>query len=164
MRLRISKSSRHSKILEKYGELLVANWLSRSGLEVLHVDHVGIDLIAFNPNTNERMGISVKSRTREEERENSPVRVLRLGRGDREKLEKACDSFACEAWLAIYVEATDGADLYLTSLRNYDNKYGRKNTRIRSWKMDEESYEKYKEDPMVKHISFNFRGDHWAFS
>lgn len=142
---------------------MVANWLSRSGLEVVHVDHVGIDLVAFNPNTDKRLGISVKSRTRDLDRQNAPVRMLRLAHGDREKLLHACDCFACEPWLAIYVEAADGADLFLTSMEHYDEKYGKKDTRVRSWKMDELTYEKYKEDPDVRHINFIFRGDHWNF-
>jgi Holliday junction resolvase-like predicted endonuclease len=59
----IEKSSRHPKIIGSLGEHLVCNWLSRSGFEVAVVDHTGIDVIAYNPKTKERLGITVKSRT-----------------------------------------------------------------------------------------------------
>jgi len=44
----IEKSTRHSKIIGNFGEQFMANWLSRSGFEVVLVDHTGIDIIAFN--------------------------------------------------------------------------------------------------------------------
>ena len=58
----ITKSTRHQKIIGDYGEMLICNWMSRSGFEVTVVDHTGIDIIAYNPNTKERLGITVKSR------------------------------------------------------------------------------------------------------
>ncbi len=57
----IKKSTRHQHIIGKYGEYLVCNWLSRSGFEVAIVDHTGIDIIAYNPKSQQRLGISVKS-------------------------------------------------------------------------------------------------------
>ena len=60
----ISKSSRHAKITGDFGEALVLYWLSKYGFECARVDHTGIDLIARNPHTQELMGISVKSRSR----------------------------------------------------------------------------------------------------
>jgi hypothetical protein len=61
--MNITKSSRHSKIAGDFGEALVLYWLSKHGFECARVDHTGLDLIARNPNTEEVMGISVKSRT-----------------------------------------------------------------------------------------------------
>ncbi|MCL4788727.1 MAG: hypothetical protein KJ070_18355, partial [Verrucomicrobia bacterium] len=60
--MEINKSSRHSKIAGDFGETLGLYWLSKHGFECARVDHTGIDLIALNPHTNERMGISVKTR------------------------------------------------------------------------------------------------------
>ena len=44
----IDKSSRHKKIVGDLGEQLVCNWLSRSGWEVVLVDHTGIDIVAYH--------------------------------------------------------------------------------------------------------------------
>ena len=73
--LKIIKSSRHHKITGNFGEHFVLYWLSKYGFECAHVDHVGIDLIAKNPHTNERMGISVKTRSRAEGTEKTSVRL-----------------------------------------------------------------------------------------
>jgi hypothetical protein len=78
----ISKSSRHSKITGNFAEHFVLYWLSKYGFECAYVDHVGIDLIANNPHTSERMGISVKARSRSEGTENDHMVIgPTLGRG-----------------------------------------------------------------------------------
>ncbi|MCJ7648285.1 MAG: hypothetical protein MUP85_06705 [Candidatus Lokiarchaeota archaeon] len=62
--IEINKSSRHQKVIGNFGESIFCNWLSRSGFEVTIVDHTGIDIVAYNPIQGNRLGISVKSRTR----------------------------------------------------------------------------------------------------
>ncbi len=123
--MHIEKSSRHQHIIGKFGEYLVWNWLSRSGFEVAVVDHTGLDLVAFNPKTNQRLGITVKSRLREISKEGDSVNIFsyRKEKNDRQKLIDACTSFGCKPWIAVYVETEQFADLYLTSLNNYDSKY-----------------------------------------
>jgi len=64
--MKINKSSRHAKITGDFGETLVLYWLSKYGFECAPVDHTGIDIIARNPHNHEIMGISVKSRSRNE--------------------------------------------------------------------------------------------------
>jgi hypothetical protein len=122
---------------------LVCNWLSRSGLEVTIVDHTGIDVIAFNPKTKERLGITVKSRTRGVGKETDSVNVFRRSRkrNDRQKVIGACNAFNCTPWIAIYAETTDYADLFLTSLKNYDAKYRDNPERIiDNWKDEPKAY------------------------
>lgn len=123
--MKIKKSTRHQKVIGNFGEILICNWLSRLGFEVTLVDHTGIDIIAYNPSTKQRLGITVKSRTRNIGKEKEPVNILsyRKGKNDRQKLLDACETFACEPWMAIYVETLKSADVYLTSLENYDKKY-----------------------------------------
>lgn len=82
-------------------------------------------------------------------------------KNDRGKVRAACDAFACEPWIAIYVETTDFADLYLTSLRNYDDKYRGKGRTIDAWKMRERDRERYEKDPNVRHIRIDFRDTNW---
>jgi hypothetical protein len=72
----IEKSTRHLKIIGNFGEQFMANWLSRSGFEVVLVDHPGIDIVAFNKKLNKRIGISVKSRTRAKGTEKTEVNIF----------------------------------------------------------------------------------------
>lgn len=164
---KIKKSSRHQKIIGQFGEQLICNWLSRSGFEVSLVDHVGIDIVAYNPNANKRIGITVKSRTRNEGKENDSVNILsnREKYNDREKIKKACDVFTCKPWIAVYVETLSYADVYLTSLKNYDKKYrGNKNRAVDVWSMHHEIIDKYDEDTEVIHLRIKFAANNWNFS
>lgn len=165
--MEIKKSSRHQKIIGNFGEILICNWLSRSGFEVILVDHTGIDIIAYNPFTNQQLGITVKSRTRNAGKEEESVNIFsyQKEKDDRQKLLDACKAFACEPWIAVYVEASEYADVYLTSLKNYDEKYrGRGGKAIDDWKMRKKHKERYKKDPNVKHIRIEFRATNWDWS
>lgn len=158
------KSSRHQKIIGNFGENLICNWLSRSGFEVTIVDHTGIDVIAYNPSTKQRLGITIKSRTRNIGKEESPVNIFsyRKAKNDRQKLLDACKAFACEPWIAVYVETLESADVYLTSLKNCDEKYrGREGKAVYDWKMRKRNREQYERDPDAKHIEIQFQARHW---
>ncbi len=156
----ITKSSRHQKIIGNFGENLVCNWLSRSGFEVALVDHTGIDVVAYDRATKKRLGVTVKSRTRSVGKEDVSVTILRGN--DREELERACESFGCDPWIAVYVETCSFADLYLTSLENYDKKYrGKEGTTTDSWKMKKTHTDRYDADPNVMHIRIEFRPTYW---
>ena len=160
--MEINKSSRHAKIVGDFGEHLVCNWLSRSGWEVVLVDHTGIDIIAYNRKTGQRIGITVKSRTRTSGTEKDTVNIFRTKNGDRKKVLKSCAGFACEPWIAIYVETSDSADLFLTSLKNYDAKYRLNiDKAIEDWKMGEKYVDKYKLDLDINHLRLEFKSEHW---
>lgn len=160
----IEKSSRHQHIIGRFGEYLLCNWLSRSGFEVALVDHTGIDVIAFNPHTRQRLGISVKSRTRRPTTEATPVSLLRT-RGehdDRRRLVDACRSFACDPWVAVYIETENSGDLYLTSLQHYDTYYkGPEARRLDMWRMSQKYTERYERDSEVLHIRTEFTRQTW---
>ena len=165
--MRIKKSSRHSKIIGDFGEHMICNWLSRSGFEVTLVDHTGIDVLAYNPPTKERIGITVKSRTRPKGKEQNEVNLFsrRKKKDPRKKLREACKAFECEPWIGVYVETTKYADFYLTSLKNYDKKYrGKKGKVVEGWKMKKKNIEEYEKDPAVKHIHIDFDLASWVFS
>lgn len=162
----IIKSTRHHKIIGDFGENIICNWLSRSGFEVTLVDHTGIDIIAYNPHLKQRFGVTVKSRTRNVGKEETEVNIFsyRKGKNDRQRLLDACEAFACEPWIAVYVETSDSADVYLTSLKNYDEKYrGREGKAIDVWKMRNKDKEQYEKDPKVKHIKIEFRASNWSW-
>ncbi|MEW6067034.1 MAG: hypothetical protein AB1610_01865 [Nitrospirota bacterium] len=54
--MKITKSSRHSKITGNFAESLILYWLSKYGFECAKVEHTGIDIIARKPNLNTVMG------------------------------------------------------------------------------------------------------------
>ena len=155
----IEKSTRHQKIIGQFGERLVCNWLSRSRFEVTIVDHTGIDIIAYNPSTKKRIGISVKSRTRGKGSESESITILK-GKSDRIKLLNACKYFACEPWIAVYVETSEFAELYITSLKNYDKKY---NYNTNTWRMGQKYKKLYLKDNKVKYIRIEFKSNNWEW-
>ena len=157
------KSSRHSKIIGLLGEYLVSDSLSKSNFEVALVDHTGLDIIAYDKTRKKRLGISVKSRTREDGTENEAVDVFKHGKekDDRQLLTDACEYFNCEPWVAVYSENKDGADLYLVSLGTFDKYHGGKVKE--QWKMSEKMRKKYLEDQEVKHLNFKLNSSRWQF-
>jgi len=154
----IRKSTRHQKIIGQFGESLICNWLSRSTFEVSIVDHTGIDIIAYNRKSGKRLGITVKSRTRNVGTERTSVTIFSGKKGKknaRKKVLDACIAFGCDPWIGIYVETADSADVYLTSLDNYDRKY-RKGTVNDDWKMGSKNKKLYAMDPNVTYIRIMF--------
>lgn len=110
-----------------------------------------------------RLGITVKSRTRQKKKsESESVNVFSRKHGDRKKLKKACKAFGFTPWLGIYVECGKAADLYLTSLKNYDNKYkSMKAHAIEGWSMSNRRKNQYDQDPNVFHINFVLGEKNW---
>jgi len=165
--MEIVKSTRHQKIIGNFGEALLCNWLSRSGFEVTIVDHTGIDVLAYNSRTRKRLGISVKSRTRVKGTETTSVNIFsyRKDKNDRQKVLDACKAFAAEPWIAIYVESSNFADLFLLSLEHYDHEYrARQKRAIDTWKMGQKYRERYEADSQVRHIQMDFSGSLWQWS
>ncbi len=160
--MEINKGLRHSKIVGDFGEQLVCNWLSRSGWEVVLVDHTGIDIIAYHQKSEKRIGITVKSRTRTAGTEKDTVNIFKTKKDDRRKVLQACDYFACKPWIAIYVEKSDSADLFLTSLKNYDEKYQLNvGKTIEDWKMGEKYLQKYALDSDIHHLRLKVEAENW---
>ena len=56
----------------------------------------------------------MKSRTRGKGTETSSVNIFsyRKGKNDRQKVIDACKAFACDPWIAIYIESSEIADLF----------------------------------------------------
>ena len=164
--MEINKSSRHQKIIGDFGEHLICNLLSRSGFEVTIINHTGIDLIAYHKSTQQRLGISVKSRTRTAGTEDDSINLFSYNgnKNDRQKVLDACKAFACEPWIAIYVETTKYAEVYITSIDNYDKKYrGKQGKAVDNWKMNAYYKNKYEGDAFVKHIRLDFFSTNWTW-
>ena len=164
--MEIIKSTRHQKIIGDFGESIICNWLSRSGFEVTIVDHTGIDIVAYHKKNDKRLGISVKSRTRNEGKETVSVNIF-SNRGkynDYQKIMDACQAFACEPWIGIYVETTKYADVFLTSIENYIEKYRGKTGKVTDkWYMRPNHQQMYLKEKRVKHIRLDFQTTNWEW-
>jgi hypothetical protein len=159
---KITKSENHPKIIGEFGESLIANLLSASRFEVARVDHVGLDLIAYSRSARLHIGITVKSRTRDQARkESDAVNLFGSEENHRRKLRRACRGFGCKPWIGVYVETSKGGEVYLTSLQNYDKKYRSRARRWQTWNMTEKYKQRYASDPNVKHIGMKFAVEHW---
>ncbi len=113
MALEIVRTSRYASHMGRFSEHLVCYWLSRSGFEVAIVDQIGFDVTAYNRASGERLGITVKSRTRLEKNPTENVYVFRTKK-ERQEFRSICADFLCEPWIAVYFEVAASGDLYLT--------------------------------------------------
>lgn len=155
--MKVTKSTRHSKITGDFAEALVMYWLSKYGFECARVDHTGIDLIARNPHTTKVMGISVKSRSRNTGTERTHVRI---DAGDFEKVSAACDAFGCKPYFAIVVDAASSILSYILSLEHLLELHPIGQTSC-SWSMSKKWLERYATDPEIKRFSFETQTDQW---
>jgi hypothetical protein len=155
--MKLTKSSRHSKITGDFGEAIVLYLLSRHGFECARVDHTGIDLIARRPNSKEVLGISVKSRSRQTGTENSHLALPHEGFV---KAKAACDAFGCTPYLALVIDAGDRIRVFLLSLRHLQKLFpgGRK---VSAWQMSDAFLKKYYADPRIAIFELATRGEKW---
>jgi Holliday junction resolvase-like predicted endonuclease len=149
----MQKSSRHSKITGDFGEALVLYWLSKRGFECARVDHTGIDLIARRPKSTEVLGISVKSRSRNEGKESDGIN---LRKAEHHKIESACRAFRCIPCMAVVADQGDRVRAFLFSLR-----------RLRAlapggqWGMTPAKIEMYKRDASIESFELESRDGDW---
>jgi hypothetical protein len=155
--MKLTKSSRHSKITGDFGEAMVLYLLSRHGFECARVDHTGIDLIARRPSSKEVLGISVKSRSRQTGTENSHLALPHEGFV---KAKAACDAFGCTPYLALVIDAGDRIRVFLLSLRHLQKLFpgGRK---VSAWQMSDSFLKKYYADPKIAIFELATRGEKW---
>ncbi len=151
MVIEIRKSSRHSKITGDFGEAVVLYWLSKHGFECARVDHTGIDIIARNPQNQELMGISVKSRSRSLETEGAS---LVIPRSNLAKAQQACKAFGCQPYYAIVVDAGRLINVFLLSMQHLLQMHPRGGKTI-NWSMGPKALAEYSADPHIKHFVFN---------
>lgn len=155
--MEIKKSSRHAKITGNFGESLVLYWLSKYGFECAQVDHTGIDIIARNPHTDEVMGISVKSRSRNEGKQTSD---LTIPNKHFDKIKQACQAFKCAPYFAIIVDAASKIDVYITTMEHLLELHPQRDTAV-GWKMGIAWQERYRKDPKIMHVEFEYETHAW---
>lgn len=155
--MKIAKSSRHSKITGDFSERLVLYWLSKYGFECAFVDHVGLDIIARNAHTNEVMGISVKSRSRNTGAEGTSVSIPI---DNLEKLNGACQAFGCQPYFAIVVDEADSITVFILS-KAHLVRLCPPGKQVISWKMGKAWVAQCEADPEIRTFRFNTRTGNW---
>lgn len=157
--MKISKSSRHSKITGDFAESLVLYWLSKHGFECARVDHTGLDLIARNPHTGDLVGISVKSRSRTKKREDS---VLRISADNLPQLDAACQAFGCAPYFAIVIDARDLIRVWIAHKAKFLDLCGYKRSAEGIyWKMGRARQEGYAADSELIAFEFSTKTLNW---
>jgi len=150
MKLRIEKSSRHSKITGDFGESLVLYWLSKHGYECAKVDHTGIDIIARHPRSKEVLGISVKSRSRATGTERTAVNI---NREEFIKVQHACQAFKCVPYFALVIDGGATTRVFLLTMKLLSKLCPGKRTAV--WQMGDSHLRKYYADPKITVIELN---------
>ena len=154
--MKIKKITRHPKIVGDFGEDIVLYWLSKYGFECAFVDHTGIDIIARNPHTPEVMGISVKSRTRIEGKEEDYVKIESK---DFDNAVAACKAFRCVPYFAIVVDAGDTIRGFILPMAHLLKLFPKGKTA--SWKMSKAYLDKYSKDSHIKSFVFRTETTNW---
>lgn len=132
-------------------------WLSKYGFECAHVDHVGIDLLARNPKTNELMGISVKSRSRNEGKEGQ---YLSIPNDNFPKIEAACTAFGCSPYFAIVVDEASTIHCFITSKEHLLHLFPM-GKGVSGWKTSKAWLKQYEADAEIKTFSFEHCTTRW---
>ena len=142
----MEKSTRHSKISGDFGEGLILYWLSKNGFEVANIDHTGIDLIAYHKKTQQRLGISVKTRTRETGKEREGVYIKNK---ELKKITEACKAFGCtHESFGIIVDREKTIELFLIFVSKA-LEINDKGKRFINFKVSDKYIEKYKKDALL---------------
>ncbi|MCC6572732.1 MAG: hypothetical protein IT462_02980 [Planctomycetes bacterium] len=136
---------------------MVLYWLSWHGYECARIDHVGIDLIARNT-SGERMGISVKCRSRYEGTESVSINLPTDGF---EKAQDACDNFGLSPYYAIVVHGGGCIRCFVVSLPHLLELVGGKVGGMRYWQMTDKSLEQYRQDQDIEEFQFDAVFDSW---
>ena len=155
--MKLTKSSRHSKITGDFGESIVLYLLSRHGFECASVDHTGIDLIARRPNSTEVLGIWVKSRSRQVGTENSHLALYHDGFV---KAKSACDAFGCVPYIALVIDGGEKIRVFLISLCHLQKLFPG-GLKVSAWQMSEQFLKKYYADPEIKIFEFSAHAQKW---
>ena len=155
--MQITKSSRHSKITGDFAERLILYWLSKYGFECAFVDHVGLDIIARNPHTNEVMGVSVKSRSRSAGTEGTSISIPV---DQLTKLDSACDAFGCTPYFAIVADQADQISVFILRKEHLVSILPPGKS-IVDFKMRPRNVAAYLQDPEIRCFSFKTTTSHW---
>lgn len=155
----VKRSSRHTTISGNFGEHFVLYWLSKSGIECVHVDHTGIDIIARDPQQSRPMGISVKNRTRDVTATKNHVGIADSAE-EFQLIDRACQTFGCDAYLAIVDVLPNTIYMFLVSKKHYMTLRNPQNITY-TWNMSQQSLKEYAEDSQIRSVILKIDETHW---
>ena len=155
--MKVNKSSRHSKITGDFAENLILYWLSKYGFECAKIDHTGIDLLARNPVNDELMGISVKSRSRNEGKEGN---YMNIPNGNFAKVDRACKAFNCKPYFAIVIDEEQTIKVYILRKQKLLEYFPMAKLSV-GWKMTKSWIAKYHNDDEIIKIEFDYSTKDW---
>ena len=148
----MGNDQRSSKITGDFGRIAVMHWLSKHGYHVAKVDFTGIDLIAYNRKTKERLGIVVK--TCSYPCGKSGISVALPARKD---VFDACAAFACMPYIVLIVDTAQKHNKVKFYLLPWSEMA---NIRIKGekkcWLIKNKFIEQNKTNPKIKKIVFSF--------
>ena len=155
--MKINKGPMHAKITGDFGEALVLYWLSKYGFECASFDHTGIDIIARNRLTKEVIGVSVKSRSRNEGSEDDSISIPN---DNFAKAEVVCAAFGWVPYFAIVVDAGDTLRVFILPMGHLLAMFPKGKTTA-EWKMTKPYIEKYAVDPLIQTFEFHTETIKW---
>lgn len=124
---------------------LLNAWLSKYGFACNSTDHDGINFIAHNPYTQERLGLLVKSCWRKQGREQEPVEILL---SEIENARRACSETDCTPYISLAIDTQDIIRIFTTSLTHLQEMFP--SGEIRScWQMTDRYLAEYEQDPEI---------------
>ena len=96
-------------------EASVVYWLSRYGFKCAGVERNGVDFLARNLQTNELLGISVRSVPKSESTEHQRIHIPLE---DLDKARTACLGFGCTPHFALHVAQLNEMWLFIVSMEH----------------------------------------------
>lgn len=160
------KSQRHNKITGDFSEHLILYLLSKYNYEPVLADYTGIDIIAYNKKRKDKIGISVKSRSRSMERPNDGVLV---DGNNYKKIVDSCKFFDCKPWMCFIIDRPSSSNnysgriyLFLLNLEVLCEYYPNfKNNKGLTFSMTDKWIKKYERDNRILGMDFSYTGRNW---
>jgi hypothetical protein len=160
----LNKSADFSRIVGKFGENIFFYWLSRMGCEVLWADTAGIDLLVSNKPKKGKgtellpeglLGIQIKSRCRNFEKENQYIRCKI------DNLESACKIWNARPYVGIMADLPGirKLELYLMDLQTFKKYAPLYKNGDYGFKMREKNKRQYEKDPRILKLNLTYEID-----
>ena len=131
--------------------------LPKYGFECASFNHTGIDIIARNPHAQEVMGISAKSRSRNEGSEDDSISIPNDNFAKQRRLAPHSAVFLTSA---MFVDAGKTLRFFILPMAHLLAMFPKGKTTV-EWKMTKPYIEKYAVDPLIQTFEFHTETIKW---